>query len=257
MKKQPFLLALLLTLCISGCAAQNSTTPSSAPTSGNDSTVLPASSQAEASFGDKLVSRAQDTAPSAPENSITFEEACRLFDSCSMATFYLTEPVSNYEKYYFGTVDYQGEKYYSIYPYLTVSGKKLYVGTNCLVACDGSRILAENWMGGYELAEPNTNTLDRDYHEFYPDAKISPNQALSVLVKKEDVLGLEKPLSDYLFEIDESPVEVAGVPCYCIVPKLEYTDHTDMLKNIYVTSDGKNVLFSGVKGSPGEYEELK
>ena len=118
-------------------------------------------------------------------------------------------------------------------------------------------MLAQNWMGGYENIELNSADKDKDIQKMYPDAKITPNEALAVLAQKEMALGLKRPIEDYVFETDEKLIEANAIPCYCFTPKLEYTDHIDLLKVYYVTADGSNTIFASVTGSPAEFTELK
>lgn len=256
MKKKLVMMSLLLSLALCGCAKQDQSKPEN---SGNsDSSVdiiVPESS--DVSMGDKLISRPESVEPSAPEGSIRLEEAEKMLDGYTMGSFYLTEPMSTYQKYYFGTVNYRGAAYYSFYPYLLIDGKRVLVGTNCLVSCNGKAVLAQNWMGGYDPAEKKTEGMDESYQKQYPDAKISPNEALAVLVKKSKVLSLEKDISDYVFELDESLKEAGSALCYCITPKLEYTDHITLVKSYFVTADGSNTVLVTEEGAPDEYRELK
>lgn len=256
-KKLLPVICLLACLSFCGCSNAKSNNTSGGSSAGQDSNVIYINDVSQASMGNKTVQKPKDQPVSAPDGSITFEEACQRLDTCGKKDFYLPESMSAYRKYYFGTVDYQGELYYSIYPYYESNGKRLYAGTNCLVSLNGEVVRAQNWMGGYDLIDQNTAADDKDIKAMYPDAKITPNEALSVLAQKEKALGLERSIEDYVFETDERLIEVSGIPCYCFTPKLEYTDHIDLLKVYYVTSDGTNTILSAVTGSPTEFVELK
>ncbi len=253
MKGKIVLSVLLLTvLALGGCGQRKTSQPSA-----DDEHIIYVSEVSQTSMGNKVIEKPVSPQISVPEGSISLKDACKLLDTCTKHAFYLAESMSSYQKYCFGIVDYQGSSYYSIYPYLETAGKRVYVGTNCLVALDGSAVMAANWMGSYDTVQTNTAGSDKDIRKMYPDAKITPNEAFSVLAQKESVLGLERPLADYVFEIDEKLIEAGSVPCYCITPKLEYTDHIDLLKVYYITADGKGSVLSTVKGSPTEYSELK
>ncbi len=255
MKKKVLLLCLLTGLMLGGCGTKNSQETSSATE--DDSHIIYVETSAAPSHQNILVEKPKNQTVSAPAESISFEQACALLDSCGKKDFYLPEGLKSYQKYYFGTVDYRGGTYYSIYPYLDVEGKRLYAGTNCLVSVDGTYVLAQNWMGGYERVEQKTAGTDKPVQEMYPEAKVSPNEALAVLAKKEKALGLEYSIEQYVFETDEKLVEAGGALCYCFTPKLEYTDHMDWLKVYYVTADGSETVLSSVTGSPTEFVELK
>ena len=255
MKKKIMLACLLTSLLLCGCGAKSDKQPSVNEDSNH--VILVSDNDYVTSMGDKVVEKPKDQKVSAPADSISFEQACTLLDGCEKKDFYLPESLKNYQKYYFGTVEYNGSQYYSIYPYIEANGKHIYAGTNCLVAVSGEYVLAQNWMGGYENIELNSADKDKDIQKMYPDAKITPNKALAVLAQKEKALGLKRPIEDYVFETDEKLIEANGIPCYCFTPKLEYTDHIDLLKVYYVTADGSNTIFASVTGAPAEFTELK
>ena len=225
------LLCAAVSLC--GCS-QKQDKPSESIT---DSNVIVVSDTSQTSLGNDRIKRSASPEVSAPDGSISIEQALRMLDSCGMEELYLSESMSTYKKYYFNTVDYLGEKYYSFYPYLEADGKMIYVGTNVLVSCNGTMVLAKNWMGGYEPVTQASAQNDKPYTERYPDAKISPNEALASLVKNEGKLGLEYSIPEYIFEFDDGTTDIDGKPCYRITPKLEYLDHIELLKPIYVSAD--------------------
>ncbi len=252
MKKLIVIFLAALTAAMCGCSQRNNTTSES-----SDGDIIVVSDTSVKPLGDDRIKREHSPEVSAPSGSVSIEQACRLLDSCSMEQFYLSESMSKYKKYYFNTVDFNGEKYYSFYPYLEINGKKIYVGTNVIADCTGNFVLAKNWMGGYETVNTSTAINDRDYTERYPDAKISPNEALAVLTEKEKLLGLDSDISEYIFETDETLSEINGVPCYRITPKVEYLDHIELLSPYYVLADKSSSVMVGVKGKQGEYKELK
>ena len=231
MKKMIVLALLCGTVFLCGCSAKQNTSSESSI----DSNVIVVSDMSQEPLGDERIKRPASPEVSAPEGSISIDQACKLLDSCGMEDLYLSESMSTYKKYYFNTVDYLGEKYYSFYPYLEAGGKTVYVGTNVLVSCNGNVVLKKNWMSDYETVTQGAAQNDRPYTERYPDAKISPNEALAVLAENEKHLGLKFGISEYIFEFNDTTSEVNGKPCYRITPKLEYIDHIELLKPVYVS----------------------
>lgn len=254
MKKILFITLLCCTLAVCGCAKKDSQNKPATP---DDSNVIYISDTSEKPMKNKLVERGDSPEVSAPDGSISFEQACKLVDSCSIENFYLCQSLKDYQKYYFGTIEYKGEKYYSIYPCLEIKGKKIFMGTNCLVSCTGSFVLTQNWMGGYETVDQNTAVLDKDWKTRCPDAKVSPNEAITALVDKEKLLGLEHDISAYTFETDLNLKEINGIPCYAFTPKLEYTDHLELLGVLYVSADGTGCVYKSSPDDSSEYIEIK
>ena len=236
------LLCSAVSLC--GCSSNQKT----GSESGIDSNIIVVSDTSLAPTGDERIKYNASPEVSAPDGSISIEEAYKLLDSCGMEDLYLTESMSAYSKYYFNTVDYHGEKYYSFYPFITAEGKRLLVGTNVLVSCSGTVVLAKNWMGGYDTVTPASAQNDKPYTERYTDAAISPNEALAALAKNEKELGLKYDISEYVFEFDDRTADVNGKPCYRITPKLEYLDHIELLKPLYVSADKDAAIVKNDKG---------
>ena len=253
MKKAIIISLLCMMLAVCGCAKRENKTEEKS----KDSNVIYVSDTSVKPVDNVLIEKKTSPAMETPDGSISFEKACELLDTCSIENVYTGQSLKDYKKYYFGTVDYKGGKYYSIYPYIEYNGGKVFVGTNCLVSCSGNTVLAKNWMGGYEPVDQNTASLDKDWKTRCLDAEISPNEALLKVVDKQKALGLDRDISAYVFETNLSLSDINGVPCYLFTPKLEYTDHQDMLGNIYVSADGKGIVFRNSKETMGEYEEVK
>ncbi len=206
-------------------------------------------SQAETS----VISKNKTDTVSVPSESIPFEEACAILDTCGAKETGLPQSMKDFQKYYFGTVQYYGKAYYSIYPYVESNDQKIFVGTNLLVSCsDGGLVLKKSWLGVYEEVPTGTAAEDLSWKEQYPDAKISPTDAVKVLAEKN--LGLERPLSDYVFEFLEETETAQGIPCYMVTPKMELTNSTQLLKKMYLSADGSGAVFQAV--SAGEYTQL-
>ena len=241
------LAAVLLTVLVSGGCAGNTQT-SSAP-------ETPASKSESQKEQEPVIEKKSAGDPSAPDESISYEKACQMINECGMEELYLPMSALEYQKLYFGTVEYDGEMYYSVYPYLTVGSKKIFVGSNYLVACDGEFVLNKHWFGEYSVV--NTSCAnDKSVKEMYPDAKITPNEALIMMAENEKSLGLDRNISDYLFEVSHEMRVVNGVPCYKITPKLEYYDRIDLLQGLYVAADGSTGIYRATSSSAAEFSQL-
>lgn len=238
------LLALSLGLC--GCSQNDS--------GKNDSDNNDLSSASE-DVSKVFIERKDAGEPSAPEGSISFEKACELLDDCSLKETYLPQSMKDYKKMYFGTIDYMSEKFYSVYPYIEAANKKIFVGTNCLVACDGSFSLKKTWIGEYsELTESADS--DKSFEELYPGAKVTPNEILTVLAENEKSLSLEYDITKYIFEVGGKIFEIDGKKCYKIIPKLEYMDSVTILQSFYGTIDGSNEIWKADLDNDGKYKKI-
>lgn len=195
---------------------------------------------------------------SSPSDSITFEKAAALLNSCNFEDLYLPQSTKDYEKYYFDTVTYNNELFYSVDLYLNSDNKKIFVGTNCLVACDGSKVLKKTWSSDYISVELNSSSSDKVIDEIYPNVKITPNDALIAFSSfGEKKLGLENDFSSYTFEIDTKIYDIKSIKCYQLTPKLYYNNQTKMLPSYYITVDGSNRVFINDKENIGSYIEIK
>ena len=227
----------------------------------SDGTVVydfePEKSKAEHSDG-KLVERTEQSIEvSAPEGSIDMKKAEEMIDSCSYEEFYLPGKVSDYQKYYSGTVEKNRKKYYSINLYLEKDSVRMYVGTNILVACDGSEILKQSWTGSYMPVETGSSKNDPSPEKLYKNVKILPDEALFVLNDvSSEKLGLDQKLSAYTFEIDNKLYTRKSLKCYQITPKLTYENTIKMGSPIYVVADGTNRIMMKIEDKE-DYKEIK
>lgn len=194
---------------------------------------------------------------SAPDGSITIEQAKELVDKCAFEQFYLPSAVSDYKKYYYGTVKMNDKNYYSMCFYAEKNSVRMFVGTDFYVSCDGDEILRCDWSGNLEDVEPIGNSEDKNEKEIYKDSKISAEDALFLL---NDVgskkLGLTEKLNSYTFEIDAGLSTKRGIKCYCITPKLKYENGIKIFKPIYVTADGTDRILM-YNETTSDYEEIK
>ena len=202
-----------------------------------------------------IINRNQNKTVSAPEESISFKEACEMLDKMSMKETYLPQSMKDYKKLYFGTIDYVSEKYYSVYPYIEAANKKIFVGTNCLVSCDGSDILKKTWIGDYAEVTSSADT-DKSLEELYPGAKVTPNEILTVLAEHEKSLSLEHDISKYIFEVADKLVDIDGKKCYKIMPKIEFMDGIRICQSFYGTVDGSNEIWQADISQNGKYKKL-
>lgn len=195
---------------------------------------------------------------SAPENSISLDKAEEMLDGCAFEDLYLFQSVKDYKKYYFGTVSYADSMYYSFDFYIEKDGKRVFAGTNCLVACDGTEILKKDWAGDYVTVQLNKATSEKSPSELYKSAKVMPNDALLTLTKfSNSQLGLEYELLTYTFEGETEIQTLKSIKCYKFTPKLNYTNSVKMLSPYYITVDGTNRVFTVDKENDGEYIEIK
>lgn len=250
------LLTVSLGVCICGCGQVDESVPDT--DDGDDGFKVTYNSQVQSSAEPKtpMIERNQTGDVSAPEGSISFEEACEILDKCSMQELSLPQSVKDYKKYYFATVDYDGKKYYSIYPYVEKNNKKVFVGANCLVSCSGSEVLVKDWLGHYEDAEIGNASYDKELNELYPNAKATPNEAVLSLTEKKD-LGLEYDLSKYTFEFLEETKDIQGINCFVITPKIEFEGEIKLSSKMYLNTDGSGKVYRTDPNDSKEYIELK
>ena len=237
-------LLLVFSLGLCGCSQNDN--------SSDDNKQNTASSTEESKV---FIERKDAGEPSAPEESISFKEACEMLDKMSMKETYLPQSMKDYKKLYFGTIDYVSEKYYSVYPYIEAANKKIFVGTNCLVSCDGSDILKKTWIGDYAEVTSSADT-DKSLEELYPGAKVTPNEILTVLAEHEKSLSLEHDISKYIFEVADKLVDIDGKKCYKIMPKIEFMDGIRICQSFYGTVDGSNEIWQADISQNGEYKKL-
>ena len=186
---------------------------------------------------------------------ISYEEALEKLDSYGGTDFYLPQPMKDYKKLYFGTVDFLGEPCYSFYPYVEYGDKKVFAGTNCLVSSDTGAVLKKAWTGDYMEVKIKLEE-EKPVSERYPDTKITPNEALVVLAEKGKALGLEHDINEYVFEFKDRLQEAGGFMCYQITPKLEFMKHIEITQSYFVAADGSGtVLFADLEHD-NEYSKL-
>lgn len=252
---------LLLMLCLSGCSGHQQETAEAEPITSNwvdNIEIRYVSGGNESSTTETdLVKKTVSPKVTAPDGSITFKEACALLDTCSMDDFDVPQSIKEYQKFYYGTTEHDGKAYYSLYLYLNGEGnKKIFVGSNALVACDGSEIRVRTLMNDLIPVELNGAGADIPFKTRYPDAVVSPNEALLLLAAKEDRLHLDYGLEDYLFLIETEQEEINGLPCYSVRPRLECTDHNLLVKGFYLSASGPASIFAQDPESNGEHKVL-
>lgn len=204
----------------------------------------------------KLIERKEVSDLSVPEASVSVQQAADLLYTCSLEDMYLPESANTYKAFCTGIVDYKNSDYYSFYLNYDTGKEKITVGTHYLVSVNGETVRKKTWLGQYETVKTGSASSDKTVKERFPDAQITPNEALKVLAEKKASLDLENPFSDYIFELTENIYEINGVSCYNYTPKLEYTDHTDVSGGFFVSTDG-SLIFGGLPDSQGHYTEIK
>ena len=228
--------ALAFSLC--GCG-ENMESSESDGMQGNAATV--SNVQKSEVNQESIISRNENKKISAPSDSISFEEACEIVDKCGMDELGIPQSAVNFKKYYFGTVDYKGKPYYSIYLYVEKDEKKVFVGNNILVSCEGGLALIKDFASLYGKLDTNGAENDVDYKERYPDVKAEPVEALKALAEKN--LKMEYALSQYIFDVMKETQDINGMTCYAVVPQVEFMHSINMYRKLYITTDGTNKVF--------------
>ena len=178
---------------------------------------------------------------SAPEESISYEEALKLADSCDYRKLYLPTKVSDYKKFYLGTVEYNEDTYYNIGFYVEKNSVKMFVGTDILVNCCGDEILKKDWTGSYLLMETEGGQKNNSADEDFSDVVTKPQDVLFALTKTDARrFGLSESLFSYTYEIDSKLYDRKNIKCYKITPKIEYENGLVYSTPLYVTADGTN-----------------
>lgn len=244
--------AVLLAVTLCGC---NETQENSTVTDDNTVSRQTVAERSEEPVQESVINRNQSKEVVTPNGSITYQEACSIVDQCGMRELELPQSAKDYQKYYFDTVSYYGDLYYSIYLYVEKDKKKVFVGNNILVSCDGKLVLKKDWLGHYEKVSQNGADSDPTLEELYPSAKTTPVEAAKALADKN--LGLEYGLSQCVFEFAEETTDIQSINCFVVTPKVELTDSTKYLKKIYINTDGSGQVFQADPNEKGEYIELQ
>lgn len=253
MRKMMLTVVLSLSLLLCGCAADSTEKQSS---STELSSVYEDAAEQSTAEEYSVIERSKEQEVSAPDNSIRFEEACELLDSCSRKSLYLPESAKHYQKYYFGTVRYHKNDFYSVYLYIENGEDRIYVGTNYLVSCKGKTVMRKSLMGDYNRIDTQTAALDETETKRYEGAKITPNEALAVLSEKNQTSAfLGRKLSDYTFDVGDKLEEIGSTECYKLIPSLDLIDKVEMSTPYYVDALGSGDIYAK-NHKTGEYELL-
>ena len=259
MEKRIITAALLLSLLLCGCGSttgDNGNT-SVAETAGTESRVVNVDSSVNSKASAGVVAAHSAVSYTAPEGSITFEEVCVILDRCSYKDLYLPQSVSDYEKICTGITKHNEKDYYQVYFYLSKGEEKVFMGTSCLVACDGKSVSRKNWFGTYEEIGTNKAKDDPTWQDIYPGAAVTPNEAMLVLLDKSfNALGLQYELSQYVFEVKSDVKSIEGIECYSVIPKIETGNAVTMLQNCYISTDGSNTVFVPDSSAIGKYKRI-
>lgn len=182
---------------------------------------------------------------SAPDGSIDIEKAEEILDGCSNYRIYLPGKIKDFKKFYNGTVEMNGKDYYSMSFYMESSGKKIFVGSDVIVACDGSAVYRVDLANAYQPVKMESADEDKEQSVQYPDASISAKDALIYAVEADrEKTGLGEDLSAYTFELGEKLIVKKSISCYKITPKLTYSNSVKLGTPIYVAADGSERAFT-------------
>ncbi len=259
MKKKLIIISLMTALMLSaGCTPNYQTDEKDAPKinsedSGKAIIVTPSDTEP---LGDIRIERKEASDLTVPEGYISLDDAVELLYKCNREYMYLPENANTYKAYCTGIADYENSDYYSIYLYLDAGDERITVGTAYLVSCDGKTVRKKTWTGEFTSLKLDGSASDKDLSVRFPDAKITPNEALKMIAERKPLLKLEFPLADYVFEMNENLYEADGAMCYNFTPKIEYTDHINLLGGFFVNIDGSAVYYS-LPDTDGHYIEVK
>lgn len=188
-----------------------------------------------------------------PEGSISHEEAKKVLDSCSFEELYLPCSVSGLSAKYEGIEEIGTKKYLKYSFYAEKNGTRIFLGTNACVSPDGKTVYKKNWASKYDPVETGSSRNDKTQSELYPEASVSPEEAIFVLAGADlKALGLTEALTDYTFETDSRLHTIKSLPCYKITPKLYMTAGMEMKSPVYITADGSGHIMIP-DNSTGEY----
>ncbi len=188
---------------------------------------------------DTLVHRAEEKKVEAADGGISLQKAEEILDSCSSYRVYLPGKIKNFKKRFNDIIQFNDKDYYSISFYVEKNSVRMYVGSDVIVACDGSEVYRQDAAGSYRPLEPGTAGNDKETAAMYPDAKITPEDALFTLYKYDrGKIGLDENMLDYTFEVREELSVMNNIQCYQITPKLTYASSVKLCPLIYVAADG-------------------
>lgn len=188
---------------------------------------------------------AEEPAFEASKGGISREEAEKILDQCSSYRMYLPGKTADFKKMYNKTLRYEEKDYYSFSFYAEKNSVRMFVGTDVLVACDGSEVLRLDAANSYQQVEMNSAQDDKDVSQMYPGAKITAQDALfSLLDKDAEKLGLTESMIDYTFEADDELVSKKSVSCYQFTPKLRYESSVQLCSPIYAAADDSGRIFA-------------
>ncbi len=187
---------------------------------------------------------------SAAPGSISLEKAEEILDSCSRYRLYIPGTVAEMKKQYNETITFNGKEYYAISFYLEKDGVRRYVGSDVIVACDGSDIYRLDLSGSYQKVEADAAQNDKPLTEIFKGTGISAKDALfSINNYDPKTLGLEEEITDYTFEISDQLAVKRSISCYRITPKLRYANSVKLCSPIFVAADGsgRTLLYNSDK----------
>lgn len=214
-----FILSAFILMSFAACSDQDTTrqsTPQTPVTQLSDGTLI---------IGEKIESAApaevqrdlHEQEVSAPENSITFEEAVNLLKSCKATDLYLPDNPSGYEAFYVKTENVYETPCYFIDLFSNVNGTPVFVGVPYAVSCDGKSVFVKTITGDFSEIEPSEQETPDDYTKIYPNAKFAPNDAIKAIEKlTPEQIGIENELANYYLRFDKDLLTVTDDSCYRI-----------------------------------------
>lgn len=239
-----FILSALVLMSFSACSNDDTTqhsTPQTPITQLSDGTLV---------IGEKIESAApveshrdlHEQEVSAPENSITFEEAVTLLKSCKATELYLPDNPLCYEAFYVKTENIYETPCYFIDLFLNVNGTPIFVGVPYAVSCDGKNVFVKTITGDFYEVEISAQETLEDYIKIYPNAKFAPNDAIKSIEKlTPEQIGIENELTNYYLRFDKDLITVTDDLCYRISVTAYTNDGVQMPAFLFVSASSGTI----------------
>ncbi len=257
MKKTMLALLIAISLCgLCGCGGSNSDDSSEDPVNmgsidmsvyeNKDGNIvyhynLDGETPAEEYSEDTVKHREDDKKIESVTGGISLEEAEKILNGCSNERLYIPCKISELKKRFNDIVQFNDKDHYSVSLYYEKNSIRMYVGCDLLISCDGKEVYKQDATGSYQELELNSADKDKTTSEMYPNAKLSPEDALFTLNNFDrKILGLTEAMKDHTFEITDELITKNSIECYQITPKLICTRSVKYCSSIYVAADGSN-----------------
>ena len=166
-----------------------------------------------------LQHRKPDATFTLPSGAVSLQKAEEILDGCSSYRIYLPGKIQDFKKRFNKVIQYHDKDFYSVSLYMEKNSVRMYVGSDVIIACDGSEAYRLDVAGAYQPLEMDGAENDKDASALYPSAKTSPLDALFLLNQFDrNRIGLKENMEDYTFEVTDALVTKNSIPCYQVTP---------------------------------------